>query len=198
LLIVALVTPANAQAPAPAPPSAPAPDEEPEEAEPAEEPEEEPAEEPAPPPAPPPTPPAPAPGAYAPWWQTYRPYESGSSSLRAPLAATGGGLMGVGVITLLVSGVSWLVAWGHSTELEDECPNHRCVEGTRGGDALQSARSASRTADIAAAVGIPVFTVGAALLVLGLASGSDVAMSAPTRRVVIKASPGGAGLEVKF
>jgi hypothetical protein len=121
----------------------------------------------------------------------------GSSSAKAPLAITGGALMGLGGLTMIAAGITYLVAWGDSRALDDECPNQVCIEGTRGGDSLERAKDASDAADILAGIGAPVFGTGLVLLLYSAALGGE---KTSRLRASPSVTPGGARtrLEVTF
>lgn len=104
----------------------------------------------APPPPPSEPPPAPAP----------MPWQS-----RAGLIVGGVGV--AGVVTGIITG---LMAGSRYSKAERECPDHHCVEGTDGWDALQSFRTL-RT----------VSTVGYIVGGVGLAAGTTLYLTAPTR-----------------
>ena len=142
----------------------------------------------------PPAPPAVQPAPPA-WWSSYRP--STKSSAKAPLEITGSVLAGLGAFTLLAAGVTWLTAATESLGFdEDECPNHRCVEGTRGGDAYEATRDLANATDVLLVVALPSIGAGLSLVIIGagLHDGSEgSAMGASVR-----ATGRGATLEVTF
>lgn len=93
---------------------------------------------------------------------------------RTPMLATGGVMAGVGAISVAAAGISWLTAWGHSRDLDDECYDSNgnrggryCIMGTPGGDAYESARDLSDASGVLIAVGIPLLTAGVAITIIG-------------------------------
>lgn len=121
---------------------------------------------------------------------------SPSGKDETPLQVVGTVLLGLGASSLFASGVVWLVAANAATRLDDECPNHQCVEGTLGGDAYETTRDGLKAADILAGVGFPVMGVGAVLLIFSGALGPryGALRSGPT----FMAGPGRANLAVRF
>jgi hypothetical protein len=118
------------------------------------------------------------------------------SNLRVPLLATGGGLTGLGLFAIIAGGITWLTAYGHSRDLDDECPGGLCVEGTEGGDSYKSTRDLSRAAAITVGVGFPVMITGVVLMGIGGSAGqrSGSFSAAP----IITAQQQGAAMEVRF
>ena len=142
--------------------------------------------------------PALAPAAPPAWWSSYRPQSSSSrESAKVALEVTGSVLSGLGAMTLMAGGITWLVAWTSSLDVDEEqCPNHRCVEGTRGGDAYEATTDLANATDVLLAVALPAIGVGLSLVILGAGlhdspSGSAVGAS-------VRATGRGAALEVTF
>ena len=166
----------------------------------------------APPPAPQPAPPAAQPpGPLSPsaparsadrWWDSYEPRERSGAKL--PMIITGSALAGLGAMTLLAAGVTWLTAWGNSSRLEcDEhdapdfescCPAGNCVKGTRGGDAYESTRDLSTASQVLVAIAFPMMGAGVSLAILG----AGVRGGGDRRTATIKATPSGVVLEGTF
>jgi hypothetical protein len=119
----------------------------------------------------------------------------GTRAARIGLAAGGASLLGLGALTMLASGITWLVAWGESRDLEDECPNQQCMVGTEGGDALETSRDAADASEVLLAIGAPTFSVGLVMLVV-------MATLPRTRTAGAPRTPGVAvdpnGLSVRF
>ena len=130
------------------------------------------------------------------WWESHRPVPRSSSHARTPLVAVGAPLLGVGALTLLGSGVAWLIAFGAAQDLEEECPNRRCVEGTPGGRAYVRARDGAVVAEVMAAVGLTA--LGAGIVVLSLAIGTDETPPDQASTLTIEAGPTGGAMEVRF
>ncbi len=122
-----------------------------------------------------------------------------------PLVITGSSLAGLGALTLVAAGITWLTAAGYagqldcdddiSTEHEWErcCPNGYCVKGTSGGDAYESAKDLSVASEVLVAVAFPMMATGLSLAILGagMRGGGE-------RRIGLKASPTGVVLEGQF
>ena len=99
-------------------------------------------------------------------------------------------------MTLLAAGVTALTAWTHSLDLEDECPNHYCVEGTRGGDAYEATRDLSHATDVLLAVAFPSILGGLSVVILG--AGVRGSSDQSVARASVRATGQGATLEVTF
>jgi len=87
------------------------------------------------------------------------------SSMKPTLMITGYSLIGLGTFTLMASGIVYLTAASAAGRLDEECPNKRCVEGTEGADALDTARDAEQAADILVGIALPVMTAGFVLVI---------------------------------
>ena len=109
---------------------------------------------------------------------------------------TGYALTGAGFLTFMASGIVWLTAASNASRLDDECPDNKCVKGTTGGDALESARAQEKAADVLLGISLPVMTAGLVLVIYG--------GGFPKRRNVVKAVPSvsprsaGGRIEVTF
>ncbi|MEQ9325023.1 MAG: hypothetical protein RIF41_38005 [Polyangiaceae bacterium] len=145
-----------------------------------------------PPPAPAAPPPAPPPPPEDRWWETYEPREGHGG--KAPLVVVGSALAGIGTLTLFSAGVTWLVAWADSRDLEDECTNNYCVQGTEGGDTYERVERLSRASQILVGVSFPLMAGGAALALIGgqLHGGDD------QLEVSVHATPGGVVVGGRF
>ena len=110
----------------------------------------------------------------------------GTRAARIGLAAGGASLLGLGALTMLASGITWLVAWGESRNLDENWPNQQCMVGTEGGDALERSRDAADASEVLIAIGAPTFSVGLVMLV--------VRATWPRTRVAIDPN----GLTVRF
>lgn len=97
-----------------------------------------------------------------------KPARRGEGSSRGgagtPLLVTGTVFAGLGMSTLVASGITWLVAASAAARLDEDCPNKHCVEGSSGADALERARSAERASAVLFAIGLPVMTGGCVVL----------------------------------
>jgi hypothetical protein len=110
-------------------------------------------------------PPPPPPPAQDRWWESYQ--ARPRHGAKVPMVAVGSALAGAGTITLFAAGITWLLAWGESTDLDDECPNGNCVKGTPGGDAYENTRDLSRASAIMVGVAIPLMVGGGAIAIIG-------------------------------
>ncbi|MEZ4446897.1 MAG: hypothetical protein R3B72_47900 [Polyangiaceae bacterium] len=139
--------------------------------------------------------PTPAPAASAPpeppWWR--RPARPAHPA-RMPLAVVAPVVGGLGAILLGASGVTWLVAYGEARDLEEECPNHRCVEGTPGGDTYEEVRRLANTSAVLLGVSIPMMAGG---IVMGAIAGGLRGESRGVE-VAIGVSPSGLSLGGRF
>lgn len=115
--------------------------------------------------------------------------------LRAPLAIVGGSLSLLGIGTLFAAGITQIVAASEASRLDRECPQKRCVEGTRGGDAYETARDSAKGAEILLGVGLPLVSAGLMMTLFAASLG-------PAERVravpVVSARGGGARVAVSF
>lgn len=145
-----------------------------------------------PPPAPPGAPAVPPPPADDRWWETYEPRQGHGG--KAPLVVVGSALAGIGTLTLFAAGVTWLVAYSDSRDLEDECVNNYCVQGTPGGDTYERVERLSKASQILVGVSFPLMAGGAALALIGgqLHGGQD------GLEVSIHATPGGVVVGGRF
>jgi hypothetical protein len=105
---------------------------------------------------------------------------------------TGLALTGVGTLTIMAAGITGLVASAEASRLDDECPNKRCVEGTPGGDSLESARDSARATEILLGIGLPVLTAGFVLMIY-----SGGFKKRPAVAITPRASPRAAGARVE-
>jgi hypothetical protein len=132
------------------------------------------------------------------WWED-PPVERRSSSSRITLTAVGGGLAGLGALTMLAAGITWLVAAGESFALDDECPNKLCYENSRGGDALERARDAEAASGILVGIGMPLMTSGFIMMLFGAGMADGGAERASVRVAPVVAQDGsGLKLEARF
>jgi hypothetical protein len=157
----------------------------------------------APPPAYPgsePSLPEPAP-ANAPsedrWWESHVPTPRGSSQARTPLLAAGGALTGLGGLSIVGSGIAWLVAVAAAADLERECPNKRCVEGTAGERAYHIAHDSQRAGQVMLGLGLTSLSAGVVMLTLAIGADKKTAFELG-ERVLVQAGPTGAAMEVRF
>ena len=125
----------------------------------------------------PPPPPPPPPRADDEWWTSVRPRER--SGAKIPLAITGSVFAGLGMMTLMAAGITWLTAWGESRELEDKCYSHKdsdgdpippgyCVKGTAGGDAYERTRDSALASQILVGVAFPLMASGLAMTIISV------------------------------
>src|SRR5262249_37735975 len=126
-------------------------------------------------------------------------------SAKVPLAIGGSVAAGLGVLTLAAAGITWLVAASEAATLHSECPNNVCVEGTTGGNAYETARDASRAANVLAGIGTPLLATGIVMLLFSSATGPRRSvLTAHTTQSVglgsasIKAGRSGSALTVRF
>jgi prepilin signal peptidase PulO-like enzyme (type II secretory pathway) len=113
------------------------------------------------------------------------------------VTAVGGAVAGLGALALFAASVTWLTAWTESLDVnEDECPNHQCEVGTRGGDAYESARDLAHATDVLLAVSLPAIAGGLSTLIIGatLREPSDSSYA----RVTVQPTGAGARMEVTF
>jgi len=149
-----------------------------------------------PPPAQPAPPPAATPESSPPaWWSSYRPTQR-SGGAKLALELSGAVIASLGTMTLLAAGVTALTAWTHSLDLEDECPNHYCVEGTRGGDAYEATRDLSNATDVLLGVALPAIGGGLSLVILG--AGMRGSSETASARTTVRTTGQGVSLEVTF
>jgi len=87
------------------------------------------------------------------------------SSMKPTFMITGYSLIGLGTLTLMASGIVYLTAAAAAGRLDEECPNKRCVEGTEGADALDTARDTEQAADILVGIALPVMTAGFVMVI---------------------------------
>jgi hypothetical protein len=92
------------------------------------------------------------------------------SSWQRPAAFAAGGLGLAGLGTGLVTG---LLATSRHSKAEEQCPNHTCVEGTAGADALSSFRSLRTVSTVGYVVGAVGVAAGVTLLLTAPSSHSD-------------------------
>ncbi len=161
-----------------------------------------PATQPAPPVAGPPRPPPPPARSGDRWWETYEPRQRSGAKL--PMIITGSALAGLGAMSLLAAGITWLTAWGNSSRLECDdfdapdyeacCPDGYCVKGTSGGDAYESTRDLSAASQVLVAIAFPMMGAGVSLAILG----AGVRGGGDRKTATIKATPSGLVLEGTF
>jgi hypothetical protein len=107
---------------------------------------------------------------------------------------TGAVFTGLGGLTVMASGITWLVAWGKSGGLDDDCPEGYCIEGTRGGDRYQAVEDLAATSELLLGLGASATLSGIALLVLG-----GTLRGKPERsRFDASIGPTGGSFEVRF
>jgi hypothetical protein len=111
-----------------------------------------------------------------------------------PLVVAGTVFSGLGLFTVLASGVTWLVAWGDSRRLEDECYGRYCVEGTPGGERYKDVRDLANASEILVGVGVPLMFGGLAITIIGASLRGEY--DGP--RIGATVRPNGAALEVRF
>ncbi|RLB62701.1 MAG: hypothetical protein DRI90_08470 [Deltaproteobacteria bacterium] len=117
---------------------------------------------------------------------------------------TGSALAGLGAMSLLAAGITWLTAWGNSSRLECDdfdapdyeacCPDGYCVKGTSGGDAYESTRDLSAASQVLVAIAFPMMGAGVSLAILG----AGVRGGGDRKTATIKATPSGLVLEGTF
>lgn len=129
------------------------------------------------------------------WWED-PPVQERDKTARITLTAVGGGLAGLGALAMLGAGITWLVAAGESTVLDDECPNKICYEDSRGGEALERARDAERGAGIVFGIGFPVMTAGFVMMLFG--AGLSDKRTGVAVLPAVDAEGGGLIVEAKF
>ena len=90
--------------------------------------------------------------------------------------------------------MTWLVAFSDSRDLEDECVNNYCVQGTPGGDTYERVERLSKASQILVGVSFPLMAGGAALALIGgqLHGGDD------QLEVSVHATPGGVVVGGRF
>ena len=113
-----------------------------------------------------------------------------------PLRTTGIVVVSLGVATMFGAGVSAIVAAASTTNLADDCPGGRCVEGTPGGRAYSRAVDAATAADWLIGIGMPIVASGTVMLIYSAVLERNSARAWPT--TVLRASPSGATLAVHF
>lgn len=114
-----------------------------------------------------------------------------------PLRVSGAVLLGLGLATLFAAGVTGIVAAAEAGRLGDNCPGKICYEGTRGGDALNTARDAAYAADWLIGIGAPVTASGTILMLYSAVVERDYG-SLVYPSPVFRASPGGGGWTFRF
>ncbi|HSN96814.1 MAG TPA: hypothetical protein VLS89_00905, partial [Candidatus Nanopelagicales bacterium] len=82
------------------------------------------------------------------------------------LVAGGGIVAGLGMMSIMASGIAWLAAAGNAARLDTECPDKVCVAGTRGADALEDARDLEKASGILFGVGAPLLAGGSVLMLM--------------------------------
>jgi len=139
-------------------------------------------------------PPAPPPPPDDTWWETAPRHERNPAKI--PLIATGTILSGIGLITVFAAGVTWLVAWGDSQALDEECsqPSGECYIGTPGGDTYEHVEDLSNASKIMIGVGLPLMFGGLAISIIG----GSMRGGHRGPRVHAKSGPTAAALEVTF
>ncbi|MBK8255058.1 MAG: hypothetical protein IPK82_20660 [Polyangiaceae bacterium] len=120
----------------------------------------------------------------------------GSSYGGGAMKTVGVVLVALGGLTLFGAGVSAIVAGVEAADLNDECPNKVCVEGTRGARSLERARGAALATDWLIGIGGPVAASGTVMLIYAAAL-SRIGKSPYTGPVVF-AGPTGGALRFQF
>jgi hypothetical protein len=113
-----------------------------------------------------------------------------SSGGGGPLRISGGVVLGLGLAVLFGAGVTGIVAAAETSRLGDNCPNKVCYEGTRGADALNTARDAAYAADWLIGIGAPVTASGTILLLYSAVVERNYGLLVYPSSV-FRASPGG-------
>lgn len=111
------------------------------------------------------------------------------------LMIVGTSVAGLGGVTIMASGICWLVAATAASRLDEDCPGKRCVEGSTGARSLETARDTKSAAIVLFAIGLPVTTGGLVMLLY-----SDPRDRRRTLRVSPRVGPdtAGADLQLRF